>query len=181
MENDINRSKEYRDNEPKVCKMNIDNLSKGYKVNSNNVPSVPKENISPPELKVSSVLFVEQSKGGSLAESVRGTVRRLSPMLGFTLKVVENAGSKRGSILNNKDPWNGQMCGRLKCPPCSQDEEEKEDCKATNILYETLCKDCNPGKKDSRNSSLYDDRAAASIYVGKTSRSLWQRGRRMRF
>ena len=93
MENDINRSKEYRDNEPKVCKMNIDNVSKGYKVNSNNVSSVPKENISPPELRVSSVLFVEQSKGGSLAESVRCTVRRLSPMLGFTLKVVENAGA----------------------------------------------------------------------------------------
>ena len=156
----------------------VSSVSKGNyvsKVNSKNEPSVCKENITTPELRVSSVLFVEQSKGGSLAESIRTTVRRLSPMLGFTVKVVENAGSKLGSVLSNKDPWAGQMCGRPKCPPCTQDEEDVEACKATNILYESLCKDCNPGKKAIKNSALYDDRLEASIYVGETSRSLFCR------
>ena len=78
-------------------------------------------------------------------------------------------------MLSNKDPRTGQICGRPKCPPCSQGEEVIEDCKATNVLYESLCKDCNPGKKTSKNSSLYDDRAEASIYVGETSRSLFDR------
>ena len=131
-----------------------------------------RESNAKPELRVSSVLFVEQSKGGSLAQSVMNTVRRLSPMLGFTIKVVENAGSSLGSVLSNKNPWAGQVCGRPKCPPCAQGEEVVEDCKATNVLYESVCKDCNPGKKPNKNSSLHDDRAEASIYVGETSRSL---------
>ena len=67
-------------------------------------------------------------------------------MLGFTVKVVENAGSSLGSVLSNKNPWAGQMCGRGKCPPCSQGEEIIEDSKATNVLYESMCKECNPGK-----------------------------------
>ena len=99
-------------------------------------------------MRVSSVLFVEQSKGGLIAKELRATVKRLPPMMGFTLKVVENAGSSLGVNLSNKNPWAGQRCGRDSCNPCSQGEETVEDCKKQNILYESLCKVCNPGKQE---------------------------------
>ena len=95
-----------------------------------------------------SVLFVEQSTGGMLAKEIRSTVSRLSPMMGFTLKVVENAISSLGSVFSNKNPWSGQKCVRNSCNLCSQGEETVEDCKRQNILYESLCKECNSGKLD---------------------------------
>ena len=51
---------------------------------------------------------VEQSKGGTLASAIKETVRRLSPTVGFNLKVVENNGSSLGSILSSKNIWAGQ-------------------------------------------------------------------------
>ena len=39
-----------------------------------------------------------------LVEEIRSTVSRLSLMMGFTLKVIENAGSSKGSVLGNKNP-----------------------------------------------------------------------------
>ena len=98
-------------------------------------------------MRVSSVLFVEQSKGGLLAKELRATVKRLSPMMGFTLKVVENAGRSLGAIFSNKNPWGGQRCGRYSCNPCGQGEETVEDCKKQNILYESLCKEFSPGSR----------------------------------
>ena len=77
-------------------------------------PATPRQN----NIRTTSVLFVEQSKGGSLAKSIRETITRLSPMLGFNIKVVENAGRSLGSIFSNKNPWSGQVCGRQNCHPC---------------------------------------------------------------
>ena len=61
-------------------------------------------------MRVSSVLIVEQSKGGLMAKELRSTMKILSPMMGFTLKIVENAGSSLGAIFSNKIPWPGQKC-----------------------------------------------------------------------
>ena len=72
---------------------------------------------------------MEQSKGGLLAKELRATVKRLAPVMGFTLKVVENAGSSLGAIFSNKNPWAGQRCGRDSCNPCGQGKEKVEDCK----------------------------------------------------
>ena len=121
-----------------------------------------------------SVLFVEQTKGGLLAREIRSTVARISPKMGFTLRIVENAGSSLGSIFSNKNPWLGQRCGRSSCNPCSQGEEVVEDCKKQNILYESLCKECNPGKQEP-GAPLEDKRVSPSIYVGESARSLFER------
>ena len=96
-------------------------------------------------MRVSSVLFVEQSKGGVLAKEIRSTVKRLTSMMGFTLKIVENAGSSLRAIFSGKNPWSGQKCWRSSC---SQGEETVEDCKKQKILYESLCKECNPGRQE---------------------------------
>ena len=39
-------------------------------------------------------------------------------MLGFTVKVVENAGSSLGSVLSNKNPWAGQVWQTTKSKMC---------------------------------------------------------------
>ena len=46
------------------------------------------------QLRVTSVLFVEHTRGGALAGQLRTTLKRLEPMLNFRIKVVENAGKR---------------------------------------------------------------------------------------
>ena len=55
------------------------------------------------EPDASTVLFVEQTRGGELAKRIREQVRRLQPILGFNLKVVERA----GGTLKSKFPLGG--------------------------------------------------------------------------
>ena len=59
------------------------------------------QNLPPPKVRVSSVLFVEQTKGGLLAKELRSTMKSLSSMMGFSLKIVVNAGS---SLQETKHP-----------------------------------------------------------------------------
>ena len=106
---------------------------------------------------------------------MRETVRRLEPLLGFRLKVVENAGTALGILLSNKDPWAGRKCGRANCFPCKQKTKKVEDCKATNIVYESQCCSCNGEEKLKPIQDLSDTRSKASIYVGESSRSLQER------
>ena len=47
---------------------------------------------------------MEQSKGGLFAKELRATVKRLAPMMGFTLKVVENAGSSLAPFSATRTP-----------------------------------------------------------------------------
>ena len=70
--------------------------------------------------RISTVLFVEQTRRGGLASKMRETIARLEPMLGFRWKVVENAGTNIASLLVKKNPWNGGICGRRDCAPCNQ-------------------------------------------------------------
>ena len=65
-----------------------------------------------PQSRISTVLFVEQTRRGGLAAKMRETISRLEPMLGFRWKVVENAGTNLASLLVKKNPWAGGICGR---------------------------------------------------------------------
>ena len=44
----------------------------------------------------------------------------------------------------------------------------KYKCKATNIVYESLCTMCNPPKGKNNLNSLNDPRAEPAIYVGES-------------
>ena len=90
------------------------------------------------QLRVSTVIFVEQSRRGELASKMRETLQRLEPLLGFKMKVVENAGTSLGHLLSNKNPWAGSNCGRSNCQPCGQPSEKVEDCKTQNTVIETI-------------------------------------------
>ena len=52
--------------------------------------------------------------------------------------------------------------------------ERRIDCKKRNILYENKCEICNPDQKDGKKVGL---RGGRGIYVGETSRSLYERAK----
>ena len=53
------------------------------------------------ELRTSTVLFVEFSKGGNLQKQMRDGLDRITPMLGFKVRVPEKGGTPLGSLLSN--------------------------------------------------------------------------------
>ena len=89
------------------------------------------------------VVFVESTKGGELASRMKELVRRLAPIIGFGMKVVEKAGSplKNSFPLNNL--WEGAMCGRPECIPCTQGAEQLPPCTQPSLVHENVCSICN--------------------------------------
>ena len=93
-------------------------------------------------------MFVEFSRGGSLQKCIRDALDRITPILGFKVRVTEKGGTPLGSLLSNKNLWSGDPCGRVKCRTCAQAEEKKEPCTARNVVYESECCKCNqPGSR----------------------------------
>ena len=108
------------------------------------------------------VLFVEQTKGGELARRMRQAEEKLSRMTGWKIKIVEKSGRTLKQILVKSNPWATGMCDRLDCYPCSAGDADK-DCHKRNILYESSCIPCN-------------NKALTRVYVGESSRSSYERG-----
>ena len=69
------------------------------------------KNVQP---KIISVMFAEQTRGGTLALALRQKMESLAPMLGYRFRIVENAGTTLSNMLSNKKPWSGSACGRKK-------------------------------------------------------------------
>ena len=129
------------------------------------------------ELVTTTVLFVEFSKGGVLQKCMRDALDRLTPMMGFRVRVTERGGTSLGSLLSNKNLWSGEPCGREECKPCKQPGDKKEACTQRNVVYESECGECNPdgSRKVADKESLADKREVPSLYVGETARSLKER------
>ena len=64
------------------------------------------------ELVTTTVLFVEFSNGGERQKCMRDALDKLTPMMGFTVRVTERGGTSLGSLLSNKNLWSGEPCGR---------------------------------------------------------------------
>ena len=73
-------------------------------------------------------------------------------------------------------PLGGAKCGRQGCTTCEQDVEELPDCTKKNLVYENICVSCNPGavKKGELEEGRVD---VPTIYVGETSRSIFERSK----
>ena len=129
------------------------------------------------ELRTTTVLFVEFLRGGSLKKEMMEVLDRLTPMLGFRVRVTDRGGSALGSLLSNKNLWSGIECGRVECQPCKQPGDKKEPCTTKNIVYESECSSCNPegSRRTSDKTGLTEQRDTPSLYVGETSRSLKER------
>ena len=129
------------------------------------------------ELKTTTVLFVEFSKGGALQKTIKECLEKLSPMLGFKTRVAEKGGTPLSSLLSNKDPWSGVACGRAMCRTCAQPEERKEPCMRRNVVYESECGICNPpgSRKEADKTTLAESKGYPSLYVGESCRSVAER------
>ena len=106
------------------------------------------------ELKVKSILFVEQTPNGELAKRLRETLKSMEPTLGFRIKVVERAGQKLGSKFPLTQLWSGNKCGHQDFTTCEQGGEgELPQCTQKSLVYENLCVTCNPGATGKRELS----------------------------
>ena len=128
------------------------------------------------EQAVKSILFVEQSPGGELAKRMRETLRSMEPTMGFRIKVVERCGQALGSKFPLTNLWEGNTCGREACVTCNQGGEYIPDCSRKNLMYENICISCNPGAAGGEKvEQVKDD--IPTLYVGETSRSIFERGK----
>ena len=128
------------------------------------------------ELDIKSVLFVEQSPGGELATKMREVLKGMEQTLGFRVKVAERAGRPIGSMFPLTSLWEGAQCGRELCVTCNQEVEEMPPCSKKNLVYENICLQCNPGASKGGELETVKE-GAPSIYIGETSRSIFERSR----
>ena len=123
-----------------------------------------------PEIKDESVIFVPSTRGGILTRRLREREVELSKTTGFGIKFQEAGGTQMIRLFNT-NLGGGLHCGRKPCPPCDSSEEGKRgDCKAQNLVYESVCTLCNP-------SSRQEDAKAgrSGVYFGETSRTIHER------
>ena len=124
-------------------------------------------------------VVVENTPHGELARRVQRVEDRMSERSGRRSKVVEMGGTSLGQTFSNINPWAGAGCKRDDCHTCHQGgkNDKKEDCFKRNILYESRC-----GTFEDRNvinikskKRKNNDQGEKNIYVGESSRSLYER------
>ena len=94
------------------------------------------------DLRTAAVLFVENTKGGELAERMRTTLKRIEPILGYRIKVVERSGTPLKLMFPLTKIGGGLECGRSDCRTCTQSTkgENLPPCTKRNVLYENVFK-----------------------------------------
>ena len=78
-------------------------------------------------------------------------------------------------LLPSTNPWGPPNCERLDCVPLGQGDDNRLDCRKINLLYENRCEMCNTTEKKEKGGQFL--KAGKGIYVGETSRSLYERAR----
>ena len=122
-------------------------------------------------LKTRSVMFVEQTPGGELARRVKEQLQNLEETLGFKLKVVERSGRSLTSVFSQGQASQGPQCGRETCVTCNQDGEERPPCTLSSVVYESICKPCNPSYAK-KGELERQEGSTPCLYVGETSRTI---------
>ena len=122
------------------------------------------------------VLFVEYSKEGELATSMKELTKRLSEVTGFKVKVVERAGGALRDQFPTTTLWDGSSCDRIDCTTCNQGAEKLPNCRKSSLVYENVCLECNPGA-GSKGELKGVRNDIPTLYVGETSRSVFERSR----
>ena len=121
-----------------------------------------------PGMKFTSLLQVQNSKGGRLIKALSKIEPRLSKLSKYSVKMVEKGG-KPLSKLFSKDFGDGK-CSRLDCEPCKNVKKKGPTlCSVKNVVYESTCDACEVKFKSSKDGH-HDGR-----YVGQTSRTLYER------
>ena len=121
-----------------------------------------------------SVLFVDQTVGGELARRLQQVEDRLAGVTGYRVRIAETSGSQLCRLLPSTNPWGQGDCSRPDCYTCSQEGENKVNCKERNIIYESACILCN-GDRFEKKSKWESFKEMTAVYVGETSRSIFER------
>ena len=115
-------------------------------------------------LDVISVMFVQRTEGGKLIDALRREEHVIAERAGYRVKLVEKAGSKLTQLLTRSDPFGGQPCERMDCPPCASKSLTGKvfPCWKTNLTYKATCLRCQAG-------------GVKAEYLGESSKSLRDR------
>ena len=119
----------------------------------------------------STVVFVPNTKGGLLVRKLRKREAIMKDITGFGIKFMEAGGTQLKNSFS-LDLGKGKHCGR-DCPPCTTNGESRGNCRARNILYESVCRWCNPEDAGRKETPSQRD----GIYYGESSRSLHERSK----
>ena len=119
-------------------------------------------------------MFIDNTANGELVRRMNTGEEELGEATNLRVRMAESAGTPLGILLTRSNPWGPGDCGREDCVTCGQSDEKRIDCKKRNVLYESKCNMCNTEEEKSSNniSSL---KAGRGIYVGESSRSLYER------
>ena len=111
-----------------------------------------------------------------MAKRLRGVVERLKGILGYKIKIVERAGTPLRQMFPLTQVGQGGECGKDDCVTCTQETrgESLPPCNKRSVLYENVCVKCNPGVVESK--PLSPPAHPPSVYIGETSKSLYERG-----
>ena len=113
--------------------------------------------------EIVTVLFVPQTPKGELAKKLQFVENKISKLSGERVKIVERGGTQVKQILHKSNPWSKGFCGRSNCLPCLHGDGT-QNCFDKNVVYQIKCIDCTEEEKKT------------AVYVGQTSRSMYERG-----
>ena len=123
---------------------------------------------------------MDNTAGGLLCKRMQDVDHDLGRCTDLRVKMAEMAGTPLGLLLTSNNPWGQTDCLREDCVTCGQGGERLVDCKRRNILYESRCTLCNVEegeKKAKTEDEISFLRAGKGIYVGESSRSLYERSK----
>ena len=121
-----------------------------------------------------SVIFIDNTKNGTLPKMLQETEKRLGGMTSFRVRVAESAGMARSILLPSTNPWGPGDCGRQECNMCCQQDEKQQDCRKRNILFENRFQVCMVKVNEDGDGVSQDCRG---VYVGETSCSMYKRSK----
>ena len=144
------------------------------------------------KIETTTVMFVQNTKGGHLIGKLKEKENMLAQLTGFRVKYQESAGTQLGKMFDTNTAKD-QPCGRLSCYTCEASKEgQTKVCKSRGIVYESSCVECNPESEEGNlgglssqvendvltspvQSSQQEMNGRIGIYIGESSRSLYER------
>ena len=114
--------------------------------------------------------------------------KELNSKTGYTLKIVERAGTKLQDELCKADTWQGLDCNREGCLLCLTKSRTgkytTQDCTRRSLVYETWCMTCYENDEEAAKQEAGDDmdrlreltnKIKIHKYIGETARSIFER------
>ena len=111
-----------------------------------------------------------------MAARLKELMKRIAPIIGFGVKVVEKTGRSIKSSFPLSSLWDGAACGREECITCKQGADKLPPCTRRSVVYENSCVECNQGADGEEGGAGHQGvPQIPSVYVGESSRSLQER------